>query len=81
MNKPRGPRAHVIVKECPQKEESKVIRDERSCSTRESSPSEDLAICHVCGKEYRFENMHKIEINGKIMNICKNCAETFHVLA
>ena len=80
MAKPKGVRVHTIVKEYEKKDGSDVSTHEQNCSTRESSPEEDLSICHVCGREYKFEDMHKIEINGKIMNICKSCAETFHVI-
>ena len=80
MNKSNNGRMHIVVKEYVQKDGSNVAIHGQGCSTKESSTSEGLYICHVCGKKYKYEDIHKIEINGKIKNICKNCAETFHVL-
>ena len=81
MVKCRDGRKHIMVKEYKKKDGTKVPRHECGCPTYESSISENLYICHVCRKEYTSENIHRIEINGKIQNICKNCANTFHVLA
>ena len=71
---------HIIVNEYENKLGTKVSRSESRCPTGESGSLENQYICHVCGKEYDFDHIHKIEIKGKIMNICKNCANTLNIL-
>lgn len=52
-----------------------------SCPSCGSNTSEGLYICHVCGKKYNLQDIHKIEIDGKIKNICKKCADTFYIIS
>jgi hypothetical protein len=63
------------------KKRTRVSARKGSCPSCESNTSEGLYICHVCGKKYDFKDIHEIEINGKIKNICKKCADTFYIIS
>ena len=32
------------------------------------------AICCVCGEEHGLDDIHHIEIKGKVKDVCKGCA-------